>query len=324
MTAPARPSPPADPLNLNELIRCRRGPSKDRSVPVHRQPEMVHLRRSATASRWMLGAKSFRAEKDPSTTCFYRRRPSLRHDLVGRDDERARPIELRERDSLLRGTEGAMVDYLTDGRHWPRRAVDYAGRLAHAGRTIFDLYHVDFLAYSTALANERPSISAMLSCFMETHLAQTGKPRWAEKTPGHLKQFVKIRVHFPDSPFVCILRNPRDVALSLMKVPWSASTFYNGLLVWKSYLEYYKRFMMQDARVLLLRFEGNWFKTLRRSASEYAASSARASTLECSIRRCPPPAWAAPWSLIRQTSPILPTPSVRSHGERTSRSRISC
>jgi hypothetical protein len=90
---------------------------------------------------------------------------------------------------------------------------------------------------------------------MEIHLTQTAKCRWVEKTPGHLKTFTRIRDHFPSSPVLCIFRDPRDVALSLMRAPWGASTFVDGLLVWKSYLEYYRRFIVNDTNVLTIKFE---------------------------------------------------------------------
>ncbi len=156
---------------------------------------------------------------------------------------------------FFEGLRGAVVDYLTDRRHWPQRACDYASRLKHVGKSIFELYQVDFVGYSTALARERPSISAILNCFMKIHLNQMGKPRWVEKTPGHHKQFTRIRDHFPDSPVICVFRDPRDVALSLMKVPWGGSTFVDGLLVWKAYLEYYRKFIVSDANVLTIKFE---------------------------------------------------------------------
>jgi hypothetical protein len=150
---------------------------------------------------------------------------------------------------------GAVVDYLTDRRHWPQRACDYASRLKHLGKTIFELYQVDFVGYSTALALEPPSISAILNCFMKIHLSQTGKPRWVEKTPGHLKQFTRIRDFFPDSPVICVFRDPRDVALSLMDAPWGPSTFVDGLLLWKSYLKYYRKIIINDTNVLTIKFE---------------------------------------------------------------------
>ena len=126
---------------------------------------------------------------------------------------------------FFEGLRAAFVDYLTDRRYWPRRACDYAGRLKHVGRTIFDLYEVDFEHYSTALVRERPSISAILGCFMQLHLGQTAKSRWVEKTPGHLKRFTQVREHFPDSPVICVFRDPRDVARSLVTAPWGAFDF---------------------------------------------------------------------------------------------------
>jgi Sulfotransferase family len=153
------------------------------------------------------------------------------------------------------GLQGAIVDYLIDRRHWPRRALEYVCRLAHVGRTVLDLYQVDVGAYSAALARSRPAVSSILDCLMAGYLVRVGKSRWAEKTPGHLKRFAIIREHFPNSPVICLFRDPRDVARSLMKVPWSESTFYSGLLTWKSYCEYYKRLIMYDRRSMLLRFE---------------------------------------------------------------------
>ena len=46
---------------------------------------------------------------------------------------------------------GDVVDYLTERRHWPRRACDYARRLKHIGKTIFELYQVEFDDYAKAL-----------------------------------------------------------------------------------------------------------------------------------------------------------------------------
>jgi len=156
---------------------------------------------------------------------------------------------------FFEGLTGAVVEYITDRHHWPGRACDYVRRLKHVGRTIFELYQVDHAGYANALTLERPSISAILSCFMGTHLAQTGKLRWVEKTPTHLKRFALIREHFAHPRVICIFRDPRDVALSIVKAPWGPSTFADGLLVWKSYLEHYRRFIAGDPNVLTIMFE---------------------------------------------------------------------
>ena len=45
-----------------------------------------------------------------------------------------------------------------------------------------------------------------------------GKQRWVEKTPTHLVYLHEVRRHYPHAPIVRIVRDPRDVALSLLNV----------------------------------------------------------------------------------------------------------
>ena len=82
-----------------------------------------------------------------------------------------------------------------------------------------------------------------------------GKARWVEKTPGHLVRVGMIRRHFPRSPIVRIVRDPRDVALSLMQVPWGVGTFLEGLLFWRGFDDQRHRFFEADGHSLTIRFE---------------------------------------------------------------------
>jgi len=149
----------------------------------------------------------------------------------------------------------ATCAYITDPRYWPIRACNYIRKLHHIGMSMFSIYQIDFNDYRTALTNERPSMSAILNCFMKIYLSRTGKFRWVEKTPSHLKQFTIIRECFPDSPVICIFRDPRDVALSLMNVTWGVSSFLDGLLVWHSFYEHYMKYITKDTHVLKVKFE---------------------------------------------------------------------
>ena len=47
-----------------------------------------------------------------------------------------------------------------------------------------------------------------------------GKDRWLEKTPWHGKYIPQIRADFPDAKFVHMIRDPRDVALSVAGAGW--------------------------------------------------------------------------------------------------------
>lgn len=92
------------------------------------------------------------------------------------------------------------------------------------------------------------------------------KKRWAEKTPDHLKHVALIRAHFPTSPIIRIYRDPRDVALSIRKVPWGAQSLLEALLFWQSWDQASFKFFSTDPLAYSLRYEdllGSPEKTVR-------------------------------------------------------------
>lgn len=56
---------------------------------------------------------------------------------------------------------------------------------------------------------------------MQKLTSQSGKPRWAEKTPAHVFHINLIRDLYPEAQFIHILRNGRDVVRSLQSMPWA-------------------------------------------------------------------------------------------------------
>ena len=52
------------------------------------------------------------------------------------------------------------------------------------------------------------------------YAAQHGKARWGDKTPDYARHLAKVRRIFPDARFVHLIRDGRDVAASLARVPW--------------------------------------------------------------------------------------------------------
>lgn len=67
---------------------------------------------------------------------------------------------------------------------------------------------------------------------MRTYAARLGKPRWAEKTPNHLMVANQIRRRLPDARFVALVRDGRDTALSLQRVPWHWNELDRNALFW--------------------------------------------------------------------------------------------
>jgi hypothetical protein len=64
-----------------------------------------------------------------------------------------------------------------------------------------------------------------------------------------------IRKYFPESPIVRTIRDPRDIALSLLRVPWGVSSFFEGLLYWKYLDELSADFFAKDPLCYTLRYE---------------------------------------------------------------------
>jgi len=84
---------------------------------------------------------------------------------------------------------------------------------------------------------EELDIVEILSSIVGVWARQIGKERWGEKTPGHLFHWDRIQGRYPDAKIVHIVRDPRDVALSWIKVRFGVKTFYMAASRWRLYLE---------------------------------------------------------------------------------------
>lgn len=62
----------------------------------------------------------------------------------------------------------------------------------------------------------------LLRAFMDRLAASQNKARWVEKTPWHILYLDEIRRDFPDARLVHIVRDPRDVLLSVAGAGWSS------------------------------------------------------------------------------------------------------
>ncbi len=72
---------------------------------------------------------------------------------------------------------------------------------------------------------ERPfrHYGEFLRWFMEQVARAQGKERWLEKTPGHIFEAKNLLDWFPDARFLHVIRDGRDVALSLRNKGWLSS-----------------------------------------------------------------------------------------------------
>ncbi len=71
--------------------------------------------------------------------------------------------------------------------------------------------------------------------FFHLYGEKLGKPdRWGDKTPGYVKQMREIQAYLPEARFIHLIRDGRDVALSVLKQPWGPQTIEAAAEKWRS------------------------------------------------------------------------------------------
>lgn len=96
-----------------------------------------------------------------------------------------------------------------------------------------------------------PTFEGILATLLELHARGRGKVRGGEKTPLHFRYLTEIRAGFPHSPVLYLMRDPRDVVLSMRKA-WNMS-IREGTQVWnEAFLRVTEE---RDPAVHLVRYE---------------------------------------------------------------------
>ena len=65
------------------------------------------------------------------------------------------------------------------------------------------------------------------------YAAEQGKPRYADKTPHYVSHLPRLAERFEEARFVHVVRDGRDVALSLLEVPWGPDRVDDAARVWR-------------------------------------------------------------------------------------------
>lgn len=79
---------------------------------------------------------------------------------------------------------------------------------------------------------ERSYAAAFRAVFVE-FMEQQGKSRWGDKTPQHVQYLLILDRLFPKAKFIHVVRDGRDVALSLMTRPWGPPVMAMAGYYWK-------------------------------------------------------------------------------------------
>jgi len=138
---------------------------------------------------------------------------------------------------------------------WPRPAVDFIASLRNQGHPITELFDLTLPQIGTYLSGRQPSLAAMLESLTELHAQRAGKRRWIEKTPRHLLMTDTLRELWPEAFIVRIVRDPRDVALSLAQVPFAKDSVVGNLVRVDEDDRASHEYIEADERAMTLRYE---------------------------------------------------------------------
>lgn len=105
---------------------------------------------------------------------------------------------------------------------------------------------------STGEAAYRDAVAAPFRAYATAH----GKPRWADKTPPYLQWIDELRMVWPRAKFVILVRDGRDVALSIRGLPFGANNVWAAARDWAHGIRLGLRAQRQHpAHTLTVRYE---------------------------------------------------------------------
>ena len=77
------------------------------------------------------------------------------------------------------------------------------------------------------------TLSNAVRAFYKLYASKFAKPRWGDKTPGYLLHMNAIQTILPESRFIHIIRDGRDVALSILPLWFGPNTVKDAALWWQ-------------------------------------------------------------------------------------------
>ena len=138
---------------------------------------------------------------------------------------------------------------------WPARAVDILATLTGFQCRVHEAFGVSRRDLYEFLAARAPEARALLEALTETIARRANKPRWVEKSPSHLMDAREIRKAFPHASVIRLVRDPRDVSLSLRAVLWGAPSLLANAYRWWSMDRTSAEFFATDERSLTVYYE---------------------------------------------------------------------
>jgi hypothetical protein len=144
---------------------------------------------------------------------------------------------------------------ILDPTDWPERATRYVASLSLGKKPVHLMYGISVDEVRADLAGRQPSLAALLESLTAQRARVNRTSRWVEKTPRHLEVPELIIEAWPHARIVRIVRDPRDAAVSLTRVPFGTESLLTNLSVLARMNEVAASFYRTSASTFTLRYE---------------------------------------------------------------------
>lgn len=117
---------------------------------------------------------------------------------------------------------------------------------------------LDALDFRRKVAQLRePYLRDLAEVVYRYHVDAEGKARWGDKTPLYIEILPELAKMFPDSLFIHLVRDGRDVAKSYQATDWIGPWLHDNTREWSRAVECHWRWAQSDlrARILQIRYE---------------------------------------------------------------------
>ena len=103
---------------------------------------------------------------------------------------------------------------------------------------------------------QEKTLSSILNTIYHLYASEKGKSRWGDKTPKNLHSIDAILSLYPNAKIVIVVRDCRDVALSLNKAEFSRASFITSSIRWQKDVNHtIKAIKKYSSNIFILKYE---------------------------------------------------------------------
>ena len=123
----------------------------------------------------------------------------------------------------------------------PENRAKLADAIVRGKGTKFRDLGLDRRQVRRAIVDGPPTVGSAVGTVFRLYADRFGKQRWGDKRPIYYQSIPAIRRMFPDAQFVHLVRDGRDCAASLLRVPWHEKGAIAAIALWTEAIAYGRR-----------------------------------------------------------------------------------